>query len=86
MNSSTIYEVVETLIGDVVPIGDASHDCDSNYNVLNLCRVTETSVARIFDLYDKTSGDKRGSVAKCNRELQDVIISMQDYFNEYENK
>lgn len=50
MESKTVIEVVEKLIGSIQPVGDASRDPQRLKNINILCEVAESLVGDIHDI------------------------------------
>lgn len=62
MESKTIIDVVENLVGNIQPIGDASRDNQILKNINILCEVAESLVGDIHDIAIDYEFESLGSV------------------------
>lgn len=85
MESSTIRQVIDKLVGDCEPRGETQHDNQSNANLETLCDVVGYYVGKISKML-KNKKKPEYSVKESGIIADDFFADIADFFEEWEQE
>lgn len=73
LESHRVLEVMEVLIGDIMPIGETYHDEAVLKNLETLLEVADSIITQLKEIKIDTDGRKEHSVEQCNLLVGDFL-------------
>ena len=74
LESHRVLEVMDVLIGDVMPIGEAYHDEDVLKNLETLLRIADSIITQLKEIEIDTDGRKEYSIEQCHKIVRNFLV------------